>query len=110
MWYSLIAILAAIVHVIINHDVLRLRVSDDEMVASKAYRRFCLAVMAYFITDIIWGILEEQHLNSFLYIDTAVYFIAMATTVFLWTRYVISYLENKSSRGTFSLYSQSVHS
>ncbi len=104
MWYSLIAILAAIVHVIINHDVLRLRVSDDEMVASKAYRRFCLAVMVYFITDIIWGILEEQHLYSLLYVDTAVYFIAMATTVFLWTRYVISYLENKSSFGTFLYY------
>lgn len=104
MWYSLIAILAAIVHVIINHDVLRLHVSDDEMVASKAYRRFCIAILAYYITDIAWGILEEQHLYFCLYIDTSIYFIAMALTVFLWTRYVIAYLENKNSFGSFLFY------
>lgn len=52
-----------------------------------------LGVLVYYITDMLWGILDEQRLTTLQYIDTTVYFVAMIATVILWTRYVVSYLD-----------------
>jgi len=68
------------------------------------YRRFLLGVLAYYITDLLWGILETNQLAGLLFTDTAVHFVAMAAAVMLWTRYVVSYLEDKNAFGTFLRY------
>ncbi|MBR3325914.1 MAG: response regulator [Atopobiaceae bacterium] len=99
MTYSIIGILASIVLVIINKDVLW---SDDrERLTStqQSYRNFIIGVLGYYITDIIWGVLEAQHLTPLLYADTVVHFVAMALAVMLWTRYVVAYLEDRSAYG-----------
>ena len=100
MTYSIIGILAAIILVIINRDVLWK--ADGEALSStqKSYRYFLYGVMAYYITDLLWGILESHKLTAILYADTAVHFIAMAAAVLLWTRSVISYLGDKNTFGT----------
>jgi signal transduction histidine kinase/CheY-like chemotaxis protein len=55
--------------------------------------------MAYYVTDFLWGFLEARRLTAILYADTAVHFLAMAAAVMLWTRYVVSYLNEENAFG-----------
>ena len=96
MTYSIIGILAAIVLLITNRDVLRIRGCGERSRTQRTYRRFLMGVMSYYVTDALWGILEALGLTPLLFADTTVYFAAMAAAVLLWTRYVISYLEGEN--------------
>ena len=96
MEYSSIAILALVVHIIINYDVLRRKNTTSAQHSRKIYRYFLYGVMAYYITDALWGILYDAKLAKAIYLDTVIYYVAMAVSVFLWTRYVITYLEEKN--------------
>ncbi|MBQ7488485.1 MAG: hypothetical protein IJT77_13420 [Clostridia bacterium] len=53
--------------------------------------------MSYYITDLLWGILEARRLTVILFVDTTVHFLAMVGAVMLWTQYVISYLDSRST-------------
>ncbi len=101
MTYSIIGILAAIVLLIINRDVLHPYNNKEITPAERNYRRFLMGVMAYYVTDFLWGFLEAARLTKILYADTAVHFLAMATAVMLWTRYVVSYLDEDNAFGRF---------
>ena len=94
MTYSIIGILASVILLITNRDILQKERALTQ--AQRTYRRFLMGVMAYYITDLLWGILDENHLTAVLYADTVVHFAAMATAVMLWTRYVIEYLEGET--------------
>jgi hypothetical protein len=48
------------------------------------------------MTDMLWGILDGRNMVPIQFLDTEVYFVAMALTVFFWTRYAIKYLERKN--------------
>ena len=100
MTYSIIGILAGIILVITNRDVLCLKGSPESAQILRKYRSFLLAVLAYYITDALWGILAAHHLTTLLFLDTTLYFAAMAVLVLLWTRYVIDYLEGNTSFDT----------
>ena len=100
MEYSIVAILALLILLIINYDILKTKVNRA---AYRAYRRFLIAVAAYFITDSFWGLLYESKLIAAVYADTVVYYIAMAAAVFLWTQAVIAYL-NENNAFTRALY------
>ena len=93
MTYSVIGILAAVVLLIINRDVIWRSDSKGYAETQNTYRLLLFGIMAYYITDMLWGILEEHKLSAALYADTAVHFIAMAAAVMLWTQYVVRYLE-----------------
>ncbi len=94
MTYSIIGILASIILLITNQDLFR---SGKILThVQRTYRSFLAGVMAYYITDLLWGILDENHLTAALYVDTSVYFAAMAVAVMLWTKYVIEYLERET--------------
>ena len=101
MTYSIIGILATILLLITNRELFWGREKKTLTGTQRDYRRFLLGAMAYLVTDMLWGILESHKLTSILYVDTAVHFIAMAAAVMLWTRYVISYLGEKNTFGTF---------
>ena len=96
MTYSIIGILAAIILLITNRDVLWSREEKKVTLTQRSYRYFLMGVMGYYVTDALWGILESYRLTAVLYADTAVHFAAMAAAVLLWTQYVISYLEGES--------------
>lgn len=96
MSYSTIGILAIIIHLIINEDVLWGK-ADRSFHALREYRRFLIGVLAYYVTDVIWGYLDGWHLVGALIADTASYFIAMGVAVLLWTQYVIKYLADESA-------------
>lgn len=87
MTYSIIGILALIVLLITNRDILWHGRNAGRH--QRYYRLFLLGVMAYYITDLLWGILDEWQMTAVLYADTAVHFAAMAAAVMLWTQYVI---------------------
>ncbi len=104
MTYSIIGILAIIILIITNRDVLWITGEAKATYTQRIYRGFLLAVMSYYITDALWGILDSYHLTSLLFIDTTLYFVAMAVAVLLWTQYVIAYLESGASFDTMLRY------
>ncbi len=97
MTYSIIGILASIILLMINRDVLWHRKEETENQSQRYYRYFLFGVLSYYVTDMLWGILEQEKLTGILYGDTALHFIAMAAAVMLWTRYVVSYLGAKDA-------------
>ena len=99
MFYSSAGILALIIHLIINHDVMWYRKGKHTFPSRSAYRAFLYAVMVYYISDILWGILYENHLITLTFIDTALYFFAMASSILLWTRFVVGYLQETNFFG-----------
>ena len=103
MYYSAIGLLAALVLFIVNWDVLRdPRVYDKP--AWIVYRKFLFAVLVYYVTDILWGLLEYKKLAAALFIDTTVYFLAMAAGISFWAEYTVAFLNEKSSFGRFLVY------
>lgn len=105
MTYSIIGILAAIILLISNRDVLWGFDGRTPSKTEKNYRSFLWGIMAYLITDMLWGILYSHGLTAVNFINTSIHFIAMAAAVMLWSRYVISYLEKKNLFGSVLYYS-----
>ncbi len=95
MAYSSIAIIALIVHIIINFDVFKNKKNTSKYL-NNSYRLFLYSVMANYIMDALWGLLYEAKLIKLVYIDTFFYFAAMTIAVFFWTRYVIEFLNEKN--------------
>ena len=115
MTYSIIGFLAIIILLISNRDILHSRAGSVDPAglgnldpigvgntdpagrglsqAEQSYRSFLLGVLAYYITDACWGLLESHHLTQILYADTVIHFAAMAAAVWMWTIYVIAYLD-----------------
>ena len=91
MYYASIGIIALLIHFIINYDVLTCKTSN-EIPAHKHYKRFLFSVMCFYIIDASWGIIYDLNIPLLCFIDTEIYFVIMAVSVFLWTRYVIAYL------------------
>ncbi len=74
MTYSIIGILAAIVLVIINRDVLWGNDERNQSVTRRNYRNFLQGVLGYYITDMLWGVLESHRLTEVLYADTVIHY------------------------------------
>ena len=104
MYYSAIGTLAIIVLLIVNHDILLDLGNAFRAKAWKVYRLFLYAVLVYYITDVLWGILEARKLALPLFVDTTVYFITMATGVLSWAHYAVTYMEDHSRRGKLLVY------
>ncbi|MBQ7535774.1 MAG: hypothetical protein IJT43_09180, partial [Stomatobaculum sp.] len=94
MTYSIIGILASILLLITNRDIFWNHEEHTLTRTQQHYRLFLMGVMVYYITDLLWGILESHHLTALLYADTVIHFAAMVGAVMLWTQYVVSYLDN----------------
>ena len=101
MYYSLVGLLALLILIISNHDILLHRQSEAETDDQRMYHRFLYCVIAYYVTDILWGVLDSLGLTAVLYVDTVIYYIAMAGGIYTWTRYVIAYLKDESAYSTF---------
>ena len=100
MSYASIGLLAAMVLIIINKDILRNRSGGRDIPAQKSYRRFLFGVLVYYVTDVLWGLLEAGKLMGLLYADTVIYFAVMALAVLFWTQFVAGYLEEKNALTT----------
>ena len=69
------------------------------MPAFSQYRSFLFNVMGYYVADILWGIFYENKLITLAFIDTAVYFFTMASSILLWTRFAVIYLKQDNAFG-----------
>ena len=95
MYYASIGIIAFIVHVIINLEALKKVEKTAANEARIRYRQFLIATMVYYFSDAMWGVLYELGWISATYIDTVLFFIAMVTSVLLWTRAVVAFTGEK---------------
>ena len=95
MYYASVSLLAIVVHLIVNGAILsRKRSESPEHVIR--YKLFLIAVLLYYITDALWGILYQFDLRTLCFLDTITYFVAMALSIYLWMRYVVSYLNRRN--------------
>ncbi|MBQ3920972.1 MAG: GGDEF domain-containing protein [Firmicutes bacterium] len=96
MYYSSFGLLALVITVIIDHSILRTKREGGVISTRIKYKQFLICVILYYMTDILWGILYDRGLIMPAYADTVIYFAAMVTSVSLWTRFVVSYLDHEN--------------
>ena len=101
MYYSAIGVLAILILFIVNRDILLDRKLSVERPTWKMYRRFLFTVLAYYVTDVLWGVFEHFKLSALLFADTTVYYLAMGAGVLYWAGYTVTYLEEKRPFGRF---------
>lgn len=82
-----------------NHDILFGKNRSTQQPVWKVYRRFLYSVLVYYISDALWGFIEHQKNVALLYADTMFYFIAMASGILFWTKFVVEYLKQGSRFG-----------
>ena len=99
MYYSVIGMIAIVLHIIMNHEYIKIDRNRDD--ANRAFRSFVFASLLYFVTDTLWGILNSLKVPTLLYIDTFVYYISMALTIAYLCNYVTEYLHLRSGFGKF---------
>ena len=105
MYYSVIGILALLILIVENQDTLLKGKRLSAFPSNIIYKRFLLTVAVYYLLDVLWGIFEEFKLARFLFIDTSLYFVAMAVGVLFWTQYTVTYLEQNNIFAKFLVYS-----
>ena len=88
--YSIFSGAALVIHLIINFDLLAGRGMDTAYAVR--YRGFVMGVLAYYVTDAVWGIFAGLGWRRLLYADTVLFFLALVVFVLMWGRFVISYL------------------
>lgn len=100
MYYSAIGLLAILVLLIVNWDVLR-----DSHIYEKpvwrVYRRLLAAILFYCCTDVVWGLMEIMKLSTALFAVTTVHFIAMSICISFWAEFTVVSLNDKSGFGGF---------
>ena len=104
MYYSTIGVLAVFALLILNGNILLRRNRASLTPAWSVYRRFLFAVLAYYVTDILWGILDDRKLDQLLFADTTIYFVSMAVGVLFWAQYTVAYLEEDNAFGRVLIY------
>lgn len=104
MFYSSFGALALVLHLIINYDILIKRKKDTLSPSAVLYRQYLLSITVYYISDLMWGLLNDSHITPLVYADTFIYFLAMAASVLLWTRYLIAYIDRDGAKSRLLLY------
>ena len=105
MFYlALIGLLAILILLLVNYDILFQYDKTQNLPAIKMYRRFLFAVLAYYISDTLWGVFSELNLFNLLFANVVIYYIVMAAGILTWTRYVVTYLGEEHRFGKFLLW------
>ncbi len=93
MSYSIIGIIAIMVHLIINRDMLWHYNDYTDVPAYREYRDYILGMLFFCAADVLWGFFNDLKMVVPLYAITVIYFITMMAGFLLWTRYVAAYME-----------------
>lgn len=99
MYYSSIGIISLIVLCIINVEALRKVKKTSENNLRLKYRQYLIALIVFFISDILWGFFYEQRWLILTYTDTCMFFASMALSVLFWTRAVVAFSGKKDKAG-----------
>ena len=95
MYYCAIDILAIAILLIENFDIFTKRGADFSNPKWSAFRNFLISVLAFYGTDVLWSVFEMRKLALAMFIDTSLYFVAMAVSVLFWIKYVIVCLDKE---------------
>ena len=94
MNYTLVVLVSILVHIILNHEIFKNKIVEPgKAKVRKAFKWYIWTALIYYIADAAWGIVYELHMPLAVYINTVVYYLAMASTVVLMCRYVTAYLD-----------------
>lgn len=96
MYYSSIGILAILILFITNFSIIFLSKNRKLDQAHRAYRNFLLCIAVFYVVDFSWSPLYILNIRVINFLETGLYFVVMAVSVLLWTRYVILYLNEKN--------------
>ena len=88
--YSVFSLVAIVLHLIINWKYL-IRKGEISKRASR-YRWFLFGTLAYYISDGAWGVFAGLGWTKALYVDTIFFFLSLVAFVFMWSRFVVTYL------------------
>lgn len=91
--YSVIGFIAIAVQLIINSRVMFGHEQNTTMKAAGKYRLLMISIFAYYVTDALWGILAGLNWIPVLFVDTTIYYVAMALAIVWYYRYIVEYLE-----------------
>ncbi len=95
-YYPTIPLLAIFTHIVLNY---KYWIVQDSVSPVRGYKGFLMTAFAFFVTDVLWGVLGSTGNSMLLYIDTMAYYLAMGQTVVLGCIYISSLLgagENES--------------
>ena len=92
-YYSIVAGIALGVYLIINWPQLIDCRNITAHAGAHEFRRFLACLLVFFVSDVLWGVLAGLKCPRLLYVDTIIFFSTMALSVFVWTRFVVAYLE-----------------
>ena len=102
MYYSAVSIIAALILIIVNQDILFRHDEALKLPALNSYKKFLISVVVYCVTDILWGVLRDVGKPVLFFIDTSVNYIAMAVAVWFWIGYIVNYYgKNKVLKTVF---------
>ena len=96
MYYASIGIIALIVTTIVNLEALRKVEKTHENELRLKYRRYLIALIVFYLSDIAWGMLYELKQIFLTYIDTCIFFVSMVSSVLLWTKTVVIFTKSKT--------------
>ena len=86
----MVVIVALVIHVLINIDMF---VKKDNIPAIRSYRVFAISIALFYLSDIIWGVFDEQKYALGSYITTVIYFVLMGFTILVWSDFVVRFLD-----------------
>ncbi len=88
--YSVFSMVALVLHLIFNRNLLFGR--RIETAHGRRYRLFLFGVLAYYVTDAMWGVFAGLRWFVPWYVDTLFFFLSLVAFVFLWGKFVADYL------------------
>ena len=88
--YSVFSIVAIIIHLVINYDLLAGRGLDALRV--QRYRGFLFGVLVYYLADGAWGVFAGLRWMAAWYVDTIFFFLSLVVFSLMWCRFLVVYL------------------
>ena len=92
-FYTSIAGIALVVHLIINWRQLVNWRNLKSRPGALEFRHFLVSQILFFVSDILWGIFAELKCPCLLYADTLLFFLTMALSIYAWTHFIVAYME-----------------
>ena len=90
--YSSIAILAMVIHLIINFKLL-IGCGGATARGLREYRGYLAGIFVFYLADAGWGVLSGLGWTMAVYADTVLFFVTIAVSVLLWCRFAVAYLD-----------------
>ena len=90
--YSVIAFLAMVIHLITNFKLLIGR-GDVTARGLREYRGYLVGVFVFYLADAAWGVFSGLGWTKTLYVDTVLFFVAIAVSVLMWCLFAVAYLD-----------------